>query len=523
MAEVGRRSRFCVAAVASLLLLLAFAGSAAAAESLYWDNAEAGVPAAEQFGWMNLATGFGGSLSAGSLSLENPSGMAYDSATGRLYVADSDHSRIVWIAVDGSGSGVLDVGAAPIEFPEGIAIDPRTQTAYWANSGEIDSIGWARLDGSGGGQLNTSGTVKLLANPHALTIDVAKERVYWAVGNGGEGAIEWASLAGTGGAELGLPNPAIGEPAGLAIDEAAERIYWLSKHPDIEGLDLDSADQAAVDHTGAPMNEAMGQMAFDPGSGRFYWANFEATTPTDGFGTTTLAPGGAHGITPNAAPVDGPRDVLVLKSPEGTSAPQVTLAGLTLTCSQGAWAGDSPGSSIYRAPMNFAYQWTLNGQPLSGATGPVTQATVSGSYACTVTASNPQGSASQTSAPAPISLAPGATLPPPLLNLIYPPRKLVTVRAGQAATLPIGLLNAATTDSRPITVCGARPSKRAKRDLVAPPCDKVGVVKAGRKASAKLRVKTRKSAIGLYELRVRAKGFGVAPIMVRLKVLPSAR
>ncbi len=522
MAEARRRSLFCVAALASLLLFLALAGSASAAESLYWDNAEVGVPAAEQFGWMNLATGFGGALSAGSQSLEDPTGMAYDSATGRLYVADTNHSRIVWFAVDGGASGVLDVGAAPIEFPEGIAIDPRTQTAYWANSGESDSIGWAHLDGSGGGQLNTSGTNTHLSMPHALTIDVAKERVYWAVGDGGEGAIQWASLANTGGAELGLPNPAIGEPVGLAVDEGVERIYWLSKQPDIEGVDLDSADQAAVDHTGAPLHEPTGQMAFDPGSGRFYWANSDATTPTEGFGTTTLASGGAHGITPNAAPVDGPRDVLVLKSPEGTSAPQVTLAGLTLTCSQGGWAGDLPGSSIYRAPMSFAYQWTLNGQPLSGATGPVTNATVSGSYACTVTASNPQGSASQTSAPAPISLAPGATFAP-LLNLIYPPRKLVTVRAGQAATLPIGLLNGATTDSRPITVCGARPSKRAKRDLVAPRCDKVGVVKAGRKASAKLRVKTRKSAAGLYKLRVRAKGLGVAPIMVRLKVLPSAR
>jgi PKD repeat protein len=67
------------------------------------------------------------------------------------------------------------------------------------------------------------------------------------------------------------------------------------------------------------------------------------------------------------------------------------------------WAADLPGSSLYRAPESFAYQWRLGTADIGGATAADYTPTAPGSYTCRVTASNQAGSASQTSASFPVS------------------------------------------------------------------------------------------------------------------------
>ena len=69
-----------------------------------------------------------------------------------------------------------------------------------------------------------------------------------------------------------------------------------------------------------------------------------------------------------------------------------------LCCSRGSWAPDLHGAFLYRAPQSFAYQWRLNGADIGGANAPHYTATAPGSYTCRVTATNPAGSATQTSA-----------------------------------------------------------------------------------------------------------------------------
>jgi hypothetical protein len=100
--------------------------------------------------------------------------------------------------------------------------------------------------------------------------------------------------------------------------------------------------------------------------------------------------------------VDNPNFVALLKAPSGAGAPTITggaAPGSVLACSQGAWAPDLLGSFLYRAPQSFAYQWSLDGADIAGATASSHTASATGEYRCRVTASNQAGGSSQTSAP----------------------------------------------------------------------------------------------------------------------------
>ena len=58
-----------------------------------------------------------------------------------------------------------------------MAIDPAAGRIYWANDTD-NTISYAKLDGSGGGQLDISGANP--DGPYGLAIDAATGRIYWA-------------------------------------------------------------------------------------------------------------------------------------------------------------------------------------------------------------------------------------------------------------------------------------------------------------------------------------------------------
>ena len=103
----------------------------------------------------------------------------------------------------------------------------------------------------------------------------------------------------------------------------------------------------------------------------------------------------------------------LLRAPLGAGAPKVSGSagvGQTLTCSPGSWAPDLLSAFLYRAPRSLAYQWTIGGAPIAGATAASVLASSPGEYRCEVIATNAAGSTTQTSAPTTVSL------PPPLLG-----------------------------------------------------------------------------------------------------------
>jgi hypothetical protein len=511
------------------LAMLAIAGTASAAETLYWDNDNGGVSPAT-IGFADFPHGTGGGVLSNAIAgapgtdveIDEPEGMAYDPANGRLYVAASGSNQILWVSTDGSGAGVLATGSAPVESPAGIAVDPGTQTVYWANSVKAGSIGYASVSGGRGGTLNTTGAS--IESPYKIALDTQHDRVYWI---GGEGKISYANLDGRPGADLSPSTPAerLVDWTAIDVEPATNRLYVLGKNANgtdgviwLSTLGVGGGGVIEV-VPGAIYDEPYG-LAFDPPSGSLYWANYGAGEDrAHAFGTTT-GPGQPSALGIATAPVSGPGDPVVVRSPVGTAAPTVTDSGSGLSCLQGGWEPDYPGSYVYAAPLSYAYQWSKNGAPISGANGPSLVAGESGSYTCAVTASNLSGSATQVSAGVAVTVATKKVEAPPAptpasLSAAVASKKAVKVKAGGTAVVPVAVANGGDTASGAAKVC-ATPAKGSRKGLVAPKCVTTGPVPAHGSTTAKLKVKALGSAKGTYKLGVTVNGKAATTVKVQV-------
>lgn len=504
-----RRLTFLVGAVALVsFALLSIASRAHASETIYWDNY-----GSNNVSFSNLNGTGGGALNIAGAEIEGPEGQAYDPVNGRIYIAAEGH--ISWVATNGSGGGILNTGSAPIDEPEGIAVNVGTQTVYWGNSDGDELIGFAPAAGGSGGALNAVGSGEI--NPSRIALDTADGRIYWLQPNGVIGLeVAYANLNGTGGGVLTntFQELSSGEDS-IVIDPATQRLYALyaagSAGGVLEWVSLIGPEHGAVDVTGAPVSSPWG-LAFDPSLGRFYWAgNTQPSggTPAGSFGTATLTAGGGAAINVTSAPYDEPQDAIVVKGPSGAGAPTLTQSVAALSCSQGTWSADYPGSYVYGAPVSYGYQWSLNGVPVVGATAPTYAATAAGSYTCAVTGTNLSGSATQTSTAATVT---AATLTAKLQT------KKVSVKAGKTATVKIKLTNGGDLSSKSMKVCAAKLTKQAKKGLKAPKCASVKALAYGGSAVATLKVKTLKTAKGTYKFTTQVKGEKVKALTVKVKV-----
>jgi hypothetical protein len=89
--------------------------------------------------------------------LEPEAGLAIDHANGRIYWV-TERGTIHSANLDGSAPALVPTGLATVAEPEGLAIDEATGTIYWGNR-KAHALSFARLDGSGGGQLNIGGSL----------------------------------------------------------------------------------------------------------------------------------------------------------------------------------------------------------------------------------------------------------------------------------------------------------------------------------------------------------------------------
>jgi hypothetical protein len=505
----GASRRYVVAISAAFALalvgVLAIATRAHAAELVYWDNYR---DKPQTISVANIDGSGGGALNLTGITLAGPEGMAFDSAMGRLYVASTasgpdKKGEIVFVNVDGSGAGVLSTPGVEVKEPYGVAIDPSTRIIYWVNGGGPEgkgSIGYAKLDGSGGGLLNTSGVT--VASPYKLAIDPVSGRVFWSNNESTPRTIAFANLNNTGGGGTLDLTGAIPPQSvyALAVDSAAGRVYWLDSTSGKEHLSfagVNGGGGGEVSLLGSVFDEAYG-LAFDPTLGRFYWANYgQDELRTGAIGFANLA-GGGGGITPLTAPLNGAQDPVVLKSPSGAGAPTVTRnanARSQLTCSTGTWGADFPGSFVYQAPRTFAYQWTLKGTPMAGATAATLKATKVGSYACVVTAANQAGTGTQTSTVVQVKAA----------KVKLSTKKKARVLPGGVAAFTVKAVNQGDLKSKNARVCVKVP-KKAKKVLMAPKCKALGKVNGKAKDTAKLRIKVGKDAVGTYKLTFQVRG-----------------
>jgi hypothetical protein len=510
----ARRDPRLIAAVVSASIVLAFvavfafAARAQATETIFWDNYTADP---DNVAFADINGSGGGVLNIGTESIVGPEGMAYDTATNRLFVANEAGAKGQILAINLSGGATpFTAPGAPIEEPEGVAVDPTRRTIYWLNT-EASTISWANLDGSAGGTLNLAGAT--VNSPCCrIAVDPIGGRVYWVNEGTSPNVLSYANLDNSGGGNLSLTGSTV-EPGGegLSVDNAGGRIYFIGGTNEVGYANLNGSGGGDVNTTGGVINGPWG-LALDPTIGRLYLGNYSnSETRTNAIGFVNLA-GGGGGITPAAAPVDGPQDPLILKSPSGTGAPTVTVSSsnpAALSCSEGSWAADYPGSFVYQAPRSLGYQWLLNGASIAGATSNTLTATAAGAYTCSVTATNQTGTATQTSGAA-------ATVKAASIKLTVK-KKTVKAKAGKLATLSVKALNQGGLPGAP-RVCVKVP-KKAKKALKAPKCKSLGTVAALAEKTTKLKVKLKPAAEGKYKVKIQVKGVPGNAINATIKVI----
>jgi hypothetical protein len=345
-------------------------------------------------------------------------------------------------------------------------------------------------------------------------VDPAAGRVYFVNFPGSEGKIAYLNTNNSGGGELSLTGSTV-EPGGegLSVDSAAGRIYFLGSSGKVGFANTNGSGGGDVSTGAAPVKSPWG-LALDPALGRLYWANEGnggAGANINAFGLALTNGAGSGAINIASAPVDGPQDPVIIKSPTGTGAPAITRdakkAPAALTCPTGSWAADYAGSFVYQAPRTYAYQWAKGGAPVAGATASTFTAKSPGSYSCTVTATNQIGTASQASAAVKVTAT--------KLKLTIKTKK-VTVKAGKLAKISVQALNQGDLKSKNAKVCVKLP-KSAKGDLK-PKCASLGKLAAKKKKSVKLKVKALPSASGLYKLKIIVKGASAKAVTAKVQV-----
>jgi len=486
-----------VAGLIALLALLAFAGRAQAAETVYWDNYD-DPNDADTVAFADISGAGGGLLNLGGTKLDEPEGMAYDTVTNRIFITSGGNDEIIAINLDGSGASVFTAPGAVVDDPQGVAVDPATRTVYWVNSEGSGSIAWAKLDGSAGGLLDTTGAT--FNSPYKIAVDPVAGRVYWINTGSNPDGISFASVNGGGGGDLNLDGATPSNNlSALVVDPAGGRIYFSDSNANVISFaSLSGGNGGDLNLFGATIDEPYG-LAFDPSLGRIYWGNYGNTAvTTNAIGFANLS-GGSGGITPATARVNGPQDPLIIKSPSGTGAPTVTRdakAPASITCSEGAWGADYAGSFVYQAPRSFAFQWTRDGAAVPGATANAFTATQPGSYACVVTATNQGGSAPQTSAAVNVKAA----------KVKLTTKKKAKADAGDLVTFKVKAVNQGDLAAKKSAKLCVKLPKAAKDDLKAPKCKKLGLA-GGAKKTLTLKIKVKPAADeGTAKLTFQVKG-----------------
>lgn len=363
-------------ALAIAVLSLCMASTASARRLVFWSNSISNKISYAPV----IEGGKGADLPISPSYVDDPYGTAIDSATGKVYWLNKGSGSIGYANLDGSAPGLLNTAGAPFANPAGLAIDPAGGRIFWGNPETGNSsIGYANLNGSGGGRLDIVGAT---AEPNGLAVDPANGRIYWS--NFAANKISYMPLGGGAAHDLETLGASIDGPEGVAIDSATGRIYWSN-------WSGNSIGYAGINGGGggeANLNQFVSKpIGLATDGGAVYWASegFDRVEAGN-FAACCAVPLETAGATQSgvAFPVilESPRNNEMIKV-EGAHEP-----GSNLTCSPGEWRGDLVESFLYRAPRSIAYQWLRNQTPIAGANAQTFIASRVGAYTCQVTATN---------------------------------------------------------------------------------------------------------------------------------------
>jgi len=391
---MSRHALLAGASALAMLACLCVAASASARIVVFWSNLGASKISSAPL----IEEGNGADVPIASPYVDEPYGTAIDAAVGRLYWLNRGGGGSIGYAnLDGSGGGLLNTTGASFNNPVGLAIDPAGGRIYWGNpeTGQ-ESIGYANLNGSGGGLLKPVGAT---LEPTGLAVDPVAGRIYWA--NYKADKISYTNLDGTNAHDLDAGSAPIDGPEGVAVDASKGRVYWANFAGNSFGYASVNGGGGGEPNLNLAVSQPVG-VAIDPLSQVLYWGSegFERIQVGNlaGCCTTPLSTGSASQSIPSYP--------AILRSPLMVQFPSVQgqhKPGSTLSCTPGQWAGDQVGSFYYRAPQSFSYQWYRNGKAEAGATSSSLTANKVGIYGCGVTATNYAGSDTEFS-PADVSV-----------------------------------------------------------------------------------------------------------------------
>ena len=472
--------RKALGAAVPLATVLAFVAQARA-DIVYWGN-----QSPNRISFATLDGSSSGDLNTSGAVVTMPDGTALDPAHGRIFWANGN-AKISFANLDGSGGGgTINTAGATITDPVGLALDPIAGRVYWANEeDQNNAIGYANLDGSGGGDLNTGDAT--LDVPNGVAVDPAAGLIYWTNNGPSRAGVSFARLDGSGGGDLTLFSTTGGAAGAVAVDPLNQRAWWTNLNGSkVEFIGLNGSGRGSL-ATSATVAIPLG-LALDPDAQRVYWAN--ASTLVNKISFASFDGSASGDVNPGTATVHVPDFPVLLKPPSAIAPPVVSggsAPGSTLSCSTGEWAGDLSPAHLYRAPQRFAYQWSLNGAPVNGATSSTTTAGSAGDYRCSVTASNQAGPTTQTSSAFTVpgggsgsgaggassggSGGSGGTVSPPgppSAGPILPPSNAFSVGRVRGRVLPVDVSSRGTlavADARSRATAAKRRRKRATTSL----------------------------------------------------------
>ena len=198
----------------------------AATRTLYWIN----QTATNDIAYARLNGSGGGDLSVPNSTVEGDgdTGMTFDPVSGRFYWAAPQSGLkgfIGYANLSAGTGGSLNTGTvATLNYPFAIAYNNGDGFAYWTN--DNGQIGEVRTDiaGLGSGDLNTTGATTtsipggVPLNLTGIAIDEGHFRIYWGGSwNGGTNRISYARLDNSGGADVDTTGATVSQPGGVAL------------------------------------------------------------------------------------------------------------------------------------------------------------------------------------------------------------------------------------------------------------------------------------------------------------------
>ncbi|MBA3864793.1 MAG: hypothetical protein H0X42_00330 [Solirubrobacterales bacterium] len=209
---------------------------------------------------------------------------------------------IGFAGLDGSGGGSLNLSGAALKEPEGMAYDSVTNRLFVAGSNGITAI---NLDGSGASVFAPPGAP--VESPQGLTLDPATRMIYWI--NATAKTISRANLDGSSGGLLNTAGTEV-EAYRLAIDPSAGRVYWFQgtvPGQEIMYANTNGSGVGSISTAGATPNTFASGIAVDPAGGRIYWVNYIPKSSTNDVSHANLnGSGGGADIPAGSVPYNDP-------------------------------------------------------------------------------------------------------------------------------------------------------------------------------------------------------------------------